>query len=126
MSADTNAEFGSAFERIKAGIEEMIAVERGEAKPARVTRIVVPDVAAIREKMGLTQEEFAIILGISPRTLQDWEQGRRQPRGPARSLLLVAMHDPQAVIDGVRAGRTVTRYDEEPAAWTAVAEAEQG
>ena len=123
---DTETEFGPAFESLMAGIKEMKAILRGEAKPGRVVRFVVPDVVAIRENMGLTQEEFALILGISPRTLQEWEQGRRQPRGPARSLLLVAMHDPQAVIDGVRAGRIVTRYDDEPAASSAVAEAEQG
>ncbi|MCG8468323.1 MAG: helix-turn-helix domain-containing protein [Gemmatimonadetes bacterium] len=94
----------SVFASLKAGIEEMKAIEAGELKPGRVTRFVTPDVAEIRKQMGVSQSEFAAVLGISPRTLQEWEQGRRTPQGPARSLLLVAKHDPEAVLEGVKAG----------------------
>lgn len=63
---------------------------------ARITR--VPDVAQIRKATGLSQARFAQLLGVSPRTLQDWEQGRRAPSGAARTLLLVAAKDPKALL----------------------------
>ena len=91
------------FEQFMESVREMIAIERGEAEPARVTKFEEPDVVAIRANFDLTQEEFAALMGISVRTLQEWEQGRRAPRGPARSLLLVAKHNPAAVLDGIRA-----------------------
>ncbi|NLI78695.1 MAG: helix-turn-helix domain-containing protein [Candidatus Riflebacteria bacterium] len=55
------------------------------------------EIRAIREKMGLSQSAFAGLLGVSLRTLQDWEQGRRQPTGAARSLLLVAQARPEVL-----------------------------
>jgi putative transcriptional regulator len=61
--------------------------------------IEVPDVAEIREKVGLSQSTFAILLGVSVRTLQDWEQGRRAPSGAARTLLLVADRNPRALLE---------------------------
>lgn len=62
----------------------------------RVT--VVPGVAQIRESTGLSQARFAELLGVSLRTLQDWEQGRRAPSGAARTLLMVAARDPKALL----------------------------
>jgi len=59
----------------------------------------VPDVAGIREKTGLSQARFAQLLGVSVRTLQDWEQGRRAPSGAARTLLIVADRNPRALLD---------------------------
>ena len=61
--------------------------------------INAPDVAKIREKTGLSQSRFASLLGVSVRTLQDWEQGRRAPSGAARTLLLVADKNPRALLD---------------------------
>jgi len=58
----------------------------------------MPDVAQLRESTGLSQSRFAQLLGVSPRTLQDWEQGRRAPSGAARTLLLVAARDPKALL----------------------------
>jgi putative transcriptional regulator len=60
------------------------------------------DVKNIREGYSLSQEQFATLLGISVKTLQNWEQGRRAPRGPARVLLQVAARHPEAVWDVVR------------------------
>jgi putative transcriptional regulator len=59
-------------------------------------------VAVIRSSYQLSQEQFARLLGISVRTLQNWEQGRRRPLGPARVLLRVAARHPAAVLDAVR------------------------
>ena len=59
----------------------------------------VPDVANIRDKIGLSQARFAALLGVSVRTLQDWEQGRRAPSGAARTLLMVAARNPGALLD---------------------------
>ena len=59
----------------------------------------VPSVATIREKTGLSQSRFAELLGVSVRTLQEWEQGRRAPSGAARTLLLIAAKNPRALLD---------------------------
>ena len=59
----------------------------------------VPPVAEIREKTGLSQSRFATLLGVSVRTLQDWEQGRRSPSGAARTLLLIAHKNPLALLE---------------------------
>jgi len=71
--------------------------ELKESKSGRVVN--VPGVAEIREKTGLSQSRFAILLGVSVRTLQDWEQGRRAPSGAARTLLLVADKNPKALLE---------------------------
>ena len=63
-------------------------------------RIVnVPSVSSVREKTGLSQSRFAELLGVSVRTLQEWEQGRRAPSGAARTLLLIAAKNPRALLD---------------------------
>ena len=74
------------------GIREL---KRGEA--GRV--INVPSVRSIREKTGLSQAKFAALLGVSVRTLQDWEQERRAPSGAARTLLLIADKNPTALLE---------------------------
>lgn len=71
-----------------------------EIKRGQHGRVVtIPSVASIREKTGLAQERFAALLGVSIRTLQDWEQGRRAPSGAARTLLLIAEKNPKALLD---------------------------
>ena len=60
-------------------------------KAGRVTKVKLPAAAEARASTGLSQIEFAHLLGVSPRTLQDWEQGRREPTGAARTLLKVAV-----------------------------------
>jgi putative transcriptional regulator len=59
----------------------------------------VPDIAGIRERTGLSQGRFAELLGVSVRTLQDWEQGRRAPSGAARTLLIVVDRNPRALLE---------------------------
>jgi putative transcriptional regulator len=71
-----------------------------ELKRGDVGRVVnVPSVATIRERTGLSQAAFATLLGVSVRTLQDWEQGRRAPSGAARTLLMVAAKNPKALLE---------------------------
>jgi putative transcriptional regulator len=62
---------------------------------ARVSKVKLPAAAIARASVGLSQQEFAQLLGVSARTLQDWEQGRREPRGAARTLLEVAVKHPK-------------------------------
>jgi putative transcriptional regulator len=85
------------FQNLVTSIKQAGKIRRGELKPARVTRFAPVDVKAIREGIGKSQTEFAQMIGVSVATLQNWEQGRRQPEGPARALLKVAAADPHAV-----------------------------
>lgn len=71
-----------------------------ELKRGEHSRVLnVPDVATVREKTGLSQSQFAALLGVSVRTLQDWEQGRRAPSGAARTLIVVADRNPRVLLD---------------------------
>jgi putative transcriptional regulator len=71
-----------------------------QLKRGEIGRVVnVPSVAAIRERTGLSQAQFAVLLGVSVRTLQEWEQGRRAPSGAARTLLLVAAKNPRVLLE---------------------------
>ncbi|UFH48929.1 helix-turn-helix domain-containing protein [Pseudomonas sp. KNUC1026] len=81
-------------EELLASVREMKA---GQA--ARVTQVEVSVAAQARAKVGVSQNAFAQLLGVSLRTLQDWEQGRRQPTGAAQTLLRIASHHPEALID---------------------------
>ena len=90
------------FEELLESVREGGAILRGDLEPSRRVKIEEPDVAAVRERYGLSQQQFAAMLGISVRTLQNWEQGRRRPHGPARVLLRVAEEHPDAVLDTVR------------------------
>ncbi|WP_157268048.1 helix-turn-helix domain-containing protein [Azohydromonas aeria] len=76
-------------------LESVRQMKRGEA--AHMTEVQLPDAAEARARIGLSQQEFAILLGVSARTLQDWEQGRREPTGAARTLLRVAMAHPEVL-----------------------------
>jgi len=69
-----------------------------QGKAAKVTKVKLPDAAVARAKAGLSQQDFALLLGVSPRTLQDWEQGRREPTGAARTLLRVAVANPKVLL----------------------------
>lgn len=71
-----------------------------ELKRGDTGRVInLPPVSEIRQRVGLSQSRFAALLGVSVRTLQDWEQGRRAPSGAARTLLLIADKNPEALLD---------------------------
>ena len=82
---DLGAELMQSVREMKAGKGKMVA------------QVEVPVVTHARMKSGLSQAQFAQLLGVSVRTLQDWEQGRRQPSGAARTLITIAEHKPEVI-----------------------------
>ena len=86
-----------AFAQLVMSIKQAGEIQRGERQPSRVFEFSPLDVKAIRAKLQKSQSEFAQMIGVSVATLQNWEQGRRKPEGPARALLQVALYDPEAV-----------------------------
>jgi putative transcriptional regulator len=90
------------FKELAASVREGGAILRGEKTPARTFAVAGPNVKRLRATYQLSQNEFAALLGISVKTLRNWEQGRRMPEGPARILLQVAAKHPDAVWDVVR------------------------
>lgn len=90
------------FTELIESVREGGDIVRGRTEPSRSFEVGAPDVKKIRESYGLSQTELATLLGISVDTLQNWEQGRRTPRGPARVLLQVVAKHPEAVWDVVR------------------------
>ncbi|MBI2926770.1 MAG: helix-turn-helix domain-containing protein [Verrucomicrobia bacterium] len=91
------------FEEFLESVRDGGAILRGEKRPSRSFELSQPDVGAIRAELGLSQEQFARLLGVRVATIQNWEQGRRKPRGAAFLLLLVAAKHPEAVLDAVGA-----------------------
>jgi|ERR1700680_1697007 putative transcriptional regulator len=85
-----------------------LAWAKGQKIPGvRVTVVEVKrppaiEVRSIRQKLGLSQSQFAARFGFTPATVRNWEQGRTQPDGPARVLLMVIAHHPEAVEDALR------------------------
>jgi putative transcriptional regulator len=86
-----------AFEQLLVSVKQAGRIRRGAAKPSRIFTFAPADVKAIRARLGKSQTEFAHMIGVSTATLQNWEQGRRTPHGPALALLRVASADPNAV-----------------------------
>jgi putative transcriptional regulator len=76
-------------------LESVKQMRRGQA--ARVTKVKLPEAAEARARVGLSQQAFARLLGVSARTVQDWEQGRREPSGAAKTLLRVAVSHPEVL-----------------------------
>ncbi len=114
------------FKRLLKAVQQMKAIQRGETAPTRVTQLAsdgkggyvrrkidsevwrrrqaaihATSVSGVRERLGLSQQELAELLGISRRTLENWEQGRREPTGAAKVLLRVAERHPKAVLEAV-------------------------
>ena len=88
------------FEELKQSLREANRIKRGQLKPGRVFHVDPQSaVLQLRSKLGLSQSRFATLLGISKDTLQNWEQGRREPTGPAKVLLKIASKHPEALLD---------------------------
>jgi putative transcriptional regulator len=93
QNAMTGEELG---EKLLQSVKEMKA-----GKAARATQVAPNEVAAARLKTGLSQSQFAQALHISPRTLQEWEQGRRQPSGAAQALIQIAFRHPEVITESL-------------------------
>ncbi|HCT9233349.1 NadS family protein [Alcaligenes sp. WGS1538] len=86
------------FAELKASLKEAKAIRKGEQAPARVFALDSLDVKRVREQTNLSQAEFAAALQVSVRTLQNWEQRRRTPTGPAAALLKVVANAPELAL----------------------------
>ena len=91
------------FDKLVKSVKQAGRIKRGKRKPSRTFKFRPADVKAIRQGLGKSQSEFAMMIGVSVSTLQNWEQGRRQPDGPARALLKVAAENPKAVAKALSA-----------------------
>lgn len=89
------------FANLVESIKQAGQIKQGELAPGRTFEFSPLDIKAIREKFNKSQREFAYMIGVSVGTLQNWEQGRRKPEGPARALLRVAEKNPKAVIEAL-------------------------
>ena len=94
------------FAQLVQSIKQAGQIRRGTKRAARRTTIGAPDVQRIRSRLGLSQEQFALMIGISPCTVQNWEQKRREPEGAAKALLMVtAARHPSVVLEALHAAR---------------------
>ncbi len=97
------------FQELLESVQQAGSIIRGEMEPSRVFTVEGPDVRSIRTKLGVTQSDFATMLGISVRTLENWEQKRRRPRGPAKVLLQIAADHPEIVWGVVKQRREIQK-----------------
>ena len=86
-------------QEILEGIKEIKRFKKGDVTLKTRNLNEPSPVKIIREKLKLSQSAFASLMGVSPRTLQDWEQGRRRPQGPAKSLLRIAEQHPEIFVE---------------------------
>ena len=91
------------FDKLVASVKQAGKIKRGKLKASRSFDFKPADIKRIRERLDVSQSEFALMIGVSVSTLQNWEQGRRQPDGPARALLKVAAENPEAVAEALSA-----------------------
>ncbi|MCK4762181.1 MAG: helix-turn-helix domain-containing protein [Candidatus Aminicenantes bacterium] len=89
------------FNNLVDSIKQAGKIKRGEMRPGRVFTFSPADIKSIRSKLKLSQSEFAMMIGVSVSTLQNWEQGRRQPEGPARALLKIAAEKADALVEAL-------------------------
>ena len=104
----TNYMSDEAFADLKSAMEDALAFERGERRNLKVTRIQAPrrpkamspkDIARIRQRLNCSQAVFAMMLNISPKTVQAWEQGSREPGDAALKLLTIAKNHPEILLE---------------------------
>jgi len=89
------------FEELLESVKEAGKIKRGELAPSRRFEFEPADVRGIRAKLGLSQSEFALLIGVSAATLRNWEQGRRRPEGPGRAVVRIAATHPKAVLEAL-------------------------
>jgi putative transcriptional regulator len=91
------------FDNLIQSVKQAGKIRRGEIKARRTFEFKPADIKSIRDKLGMSQSEFAMMIGVSISTLQNWEQGRRKPEGPARALLKIVSKNPKAVVKALSA-----------------------
>lgn len=91
------------FAELVESIEEAGKIRKGVVKPSRTFRYRPVDIKRIRNRLHVSQSQFSLMIGVSRSTLQNWEQGRREPEGPAKALLRVVDKQPQAVLEALKA-----------------------
>ncbi len=91
------------FAELVESIKQAGLIRQGAKNASRRTVIGAPDVRQIRGSLGLSQEQFALLIGVSPRTVQNWEQKRREPEGAAKALLMVTARNPRVVLEALHA-----------------------
>lgn len=92
---------GSIFNGLMESVQQMDEIQRGERQPSREFTVDAIQVKSIRKATGLTQDRFAALIDVQVATLRNWEQGRREPTGPAKSLLRALRNDPEHVIQAL-------------------------
>ena len=83
------------FDQLHQSLQEAVAIAKGDMQPSRIFTVESPDVKAVREKTGLSQAVFAGMIGVKVKTLQNWEQHRRNPTGAAAALLTIFDREPE-------------------------------
>lgn len=91
------------FDDLVQSLKEAKAISRGEAPASRRIKVATPDAKAVREQIGLSQSEFAQLMQVSIKTLQNWEQHRRNPTGPAAALLKIVLTAPDVALKTLHA-----------------------
>jgi putative transcriptional regulator len=91
------------FDELVESIEEAGQIRKGLAKPSRIFRYRPVDVKRIRNRLHVSQSQFSLMIGVSKATLQNWEQGRREPEGPAKALLRIVEKRPEAALEALQA-----------------------
>jgi len=89
------------FEELLESVREGGAILRGHKKPSRRFEVGASGIRAIRERTSLSQSEFASLIGVSVKTLQNWEQARRRPTGPAATLLRIIAYEPRLAVKAI-------------------------
>jgi putative transcriptional regulator len=91
------------FDELYASIKEMDEIASGKRKPSRTFAVQATSIKELRKRIGLSQPKFAVLLRIDVGTLRNWEQGIRQPTGPAKALLTAIARDPEHVLKALAA-----------------------
>ena len=91
------------FDDLIRSVQQAGRIRRKKMRASRATTFKPADIRGIRDSLGKSQTEFAMMIGVSVATLRNWEQGRRVPDGPAQALLRVAAQNPEAVAEALRA-----------------------
>jgi putative transcriptional regulator len=89
------------FEKIVTSVKEAGEIKKGTKAASRVFEVTPPEIKEVRKSLNVSQRQFALMIGVSLRTLQNWEQGRRKPEGPAQALLRIAFRNPKVVLDAL-------------------------